>query len=411
MLFLLSWRNLARRKRRAFITALTVALGVFLSVTFTALGDYSYTNMINTSAKMGFGHVTVEAEGYNVSPALDKRIGGVSDILKLIRGADGVESAVSRITGQAMFSTASRSVGGVFMAIDPKVETQSTTAFLGAISGGEMFNDVKGRGAVLGVKLMEKLNLKKGGKFVYTTTGATGDLVSESARVTGVFKTGVEEVDGSFAILPIGRLQGALGYTDDEATMVVTFIKDHRNAEGARAVLQSALSGRKLEVLTWSQTQADLAGHVAVDQAVNYIYQFLMGVMIAAGILNTVMMGVLERWREFGVMVAVGFKPSRLSLMVIIESLWLGIMGLILGVIVTAPWYVYMSRTGIDLSGYMQEGADVSGILVDPVLKFRLYKESVVGILAGVFALTALAGLYPAWKAGRTNPVDTLKNL
>ena len=411
MLFLLSWRNLARRKRRAFITALTVALGVFLSVTFTALGDYSYTNMINTSAKMGFGHVTVEAEGYNVSPALDKRIGGVNDILKLIRTTDGVESAVPRITGQAMFSTASRSVGGVFMAIDPKAETQSTTAFLGAISGGEMFDDVKGRGAVLGAKLMEKLNLKKGGKFVYTTTGATGDLVSEAARVTGVFRTGVEEVDGSFAILPIGRLKEALGYADDEATMVVTFIKDHRNADGARAVLESALSRRGLEVLTWSQTQADLAGHVAVDQAVNYIYQFLMGVMIAAGILNTVMMGVLERWREFGVMVAVGFKPSRLSLMVIIESLWLGALGLILGVIVTAPWYVYMSRTGIDLSGYMQEGADVSGILVDPVLKFRLYKESVVGILTGVFALTALAGLYPAWKAGRTNPVDTLKNL
>lgn len=411
MLFLLSWRNLARRKRRAFITALTVALGVFLSVTFTAMGDYSYTNMINTSAKMGFGHVTVEAEGYNVSPALDKRVGGVNDILKVIRATEGVESAVPRITGQAMFSTASRNVGGVFMAIDPKVETQSTTAFLGAMTGGEMFGDINGRGALLGVKLMEKLNLKKGGKFVYTTTGATGDLVSESARVTGVFRTGVEEVDGSFAILPIGRMREALGYADDEATMVVTFIKDHRNAEGARAVLESALSGRGLEVLTWSQTQADLAGHVAVDQAVNYIYQFLMGVMIAAGILNTVMMGVLERWREFGVMVAVGFKPSRLSLMVIIESLWLGAMGLLLGVIITAPWYYYMTKTGIDLSGYMQEGADVSGILVDPVLKFRLYKESVVGILAGVFALTALAGLYPAWKAGRTNPVDTLKNL
>lgn len=411
MLFLLSWRNLARRKRRAFITALTVALGVFLSVTFTALGDYSYTNMINTSAKMGFGHVTVEAQGYNASPALDKRISGVNDILGVIRATGGVESAVARITGQAMFSTASRSVGGVFMAIDPKVETQSTTAFLGAMAGGEMFDDAKGRGAVLGAKLMEKLNLKKGGKFVYTTTGATGDMVSESARVTGVFKTGVEEVDGSFAILPIGRMRDALGYANDEATMVVTFIKDHRNADVSRAVLESSLAGRGLEILTWSQTQADLAGHVAVDQAVNYIYQFLMGVMIAAGILNTVMMGVLERWREFGVMVAVGFKPSRLSLMVIIESLWLGVMGLLLGVIVTAPWYYYMSRTGIDLSGYMQEGADISGILVDPVLKFRLYKESVVGILAGVFALTALAGLYPAWKAGRTNPVDTLKNI
>lgn len=411
MLLVLSWRNLTRRKRRAFITALTVALGVFLSVTFTALGDYSYTNMINTSAKMGFGHVTVEADGYNANPSLDKRIAKVDELLTIVRADPGVESAVPRITGQAMFSTASRSVGGVFMSIDPKVETQSTMAFLGMIADGRMFDDVDGRGAVIGVKLMKKLNLKLGGKFVYTTTGATGDLVSEVARVTGSFKTGVEEVDGSFALLPIGRMRNALGYSRDEATMIVTFIRDHRDAEGVKAVLEKPLAGRGLEILTWRQTQADMAGHVAVDQATNYIYQFLVGVMIAAGILNTVMMGVLERWREFGVMVALGLKPSRLSMMVIVESLLLGLFGLVLGVVITAPWYIYMSVVGIDLSGYLQEGADVSGVLVDPTLKFRLYKESVAGILSGVFALTALAGIYPAWKAGRTNPVETLKNI
>ncbi|MBI4666188.1 MAG: ABC transporter permease [Nitrospinae bacterium] len=411
MLLKLSWRNIQRRKRRTFVTALTVAFGVFLSVTFTAMGDYSYTNMINTSARMGFGHVTVEPQGYNASPALDKRIAGTEEISKTIARLPDVERTASRITGQAMFSSAAKSVGGIFMAIDPAVEGPDINVYVGSLVEGKAPSKPDGREALVGVKLKEKLNLGLGKKFVFTTTDAHGELISEVARVAGVFKTGVDEVDGATVILPIGLARTALGYAADEATLISVFISDHRDAGKARASIANAIKGKPAEVLTWSETQADLAGHIAVDQASNYIYQFLVGIMIAAGILNTIMMGVLERWREFGVMIAVGLSPIKLFAMVLLESLWLGIAGLILGVIITTPWYLYMKNTGLDLSFYLVEGSDISGVLLDPVMKFRLYRESVMGILTGVFFLTLVAGLYPAWKAGRVNPVDTLKDL
>lgn len=193
--------------------------------------------------------------------------------------------------------------------------------------------------------------------------------------------------------------------------MISIFSDDSRRSLSIRDSLRDSIDGSSLDILTWQETQADIAGMITVDRTMNYLSQLLFGVLIAAGILNTMLMSVLEQKREFGVMLAVGLPPWRLFLLVVVESLIIGVIGLILGIIITTPWYIYMSRTGIDLGGLMEEGTDVGGVLLDTVMKFRLYKESAIAILAGVFSLTILAGLYPAYKAGRIPPVESIKEI
>jgi len=123
------------------------------------------------------------------------------------------------------------------------------------------------------------------------------------------------------------------------------------------------------------------------------------------------LMSVLERNREFGVMMAVGMSPGTLFRLVMVESFWLAVVGLILGIIITAPWYYYLYYTGIDLSGTFGSDFSYGGVLVDPVFKARLFRESIIAILAGVFLLALLAGLYPAWRAGRVPPIESLKTI
>ena len=139
--------------------------------------------------------------------------------------------------------------------------------------------------------------------------------------------------------------------------------------------------------------------------------QLLVGLVIAAGIMNTMLMSVFERTREFGMMLAIGLSPWQLVRMVFIESCWIGVLGLILGIVINIPWYAYMSEVGINLSRQIGEDYSAGGVLVDPVLKFRLFKESAVAILAAVFGLTMIAGLYPAFRAGRVPPVESLKEI
>lgn len=409
--FRIAWRSLLRNRRRTLITGFSVAFGVLLSVTFTASGDYSYTNMINTSATLGFGHLAVEPPGYNDSPSLSRRLVGAEAIRTRSLELPEVESAYVRIMGQAMFASGAKSVGGQLIGIDPGVETADHNIFIRSLTEGEVFKSASSKGVLIGSKMAKKLRLRIGKKLIYTMTDRTGEMVSGISRVSGIFTTGEDTVDGSIILLPIDRLRKVLNYEPEDASLVSIFIVDQRQVEEVRDLLVMLINGHGREVLTWQETQAELAGLIAIDRAGNYLMQFLVGLLIAAGILNTMMMSVMERSREFGMMMAVGMSPGQVVSMVLAESFLIGIIGLLMGVLLTTPWYLYMVNVGLDFSSQIGEDYSTSGVLVDPVLKFRLFKESAIAIAVGGFGLTMLAGIFPAFKAGRIPPVDSIRSM
>ncbi len=407
----LAFRNIFRRKRRTLITASSVAFGVLLSVTFTGTGDYTYTHMIDAGAKMGMGHVTVEPVGYQNSPTLNKKLQHIDKMLDEIRGLDNVSGAVPRIMGQAMFASANKSIGGVFIAVNPNIEHAKNNLFIQSLSEGKLFNANSKHGIVVGYKLAHKLRLKLGKKLVYTTTDASGEIISRIARVKGMFKTGVDTIDASMVLLPLAATQQALGYSSNQASLIAVLIHDQRKADDMRDKIASLHSTQNYEVLSWHEAQPDLAGVIAMDKSMNYISQFLVGLIIAAGILNTMLMSVLERKHEFGMMMAVGLSPQALFKLVMVESFWLALLGLILGIVITAPWFYFLYYHGIDLSSGFGDDFTYGGVLIDPLFKARLFPESIVFILGSVFSLAMLAGAYPAWKAGRTPPIESLKTI
>ena len=408
---LLAWRNLWRHKRRTLITASSIAFGVLLVVTFTGAGDYFYTRMIDAGAKMGMGHITVAAPDYNRAPSSQKRLQSANQLQATLRELPEVSSVIARIQGQAMFASARKSVGGTFIAIDPAQETASNNLFIQALVEGKMLETVSDKGIVMGVDLARKLQVSLGKKVVYTTTDVNGDIVSAIARVSGLFRTGVSEVDGGLALLPLQSVQTVLGYESDEVSFIAVNLNDQRASHVLRDSLQQQAAFQEVEVLNWQQTQPDLAGMIAVDKSANKISQLLIALLISAGILNTMLMSVLERIREFGVMMALGMSPRHLFGLVILESFWLAVIGLIIGIIITIPWYWYMSETGLDLTSAYGDDFSFGGVLLDTVFKIRLFKESIVGILIGLFSLALIAGAYPAWRAGRIPSVESLKAL
>lgn len=412
MLTRMAWRNLWRRKRRTMITAFSIAFGVLLSVTFTGIADYSYNSAINSGADLGFGHLTIEPKGYNETPTLDKRLHDVEILRNRVAGIPGVTGATAKIVGQAMFASAVKNVGGTFMGIDPARESPANNLFIRSIKVGTLFSSAGDRRVVVGTGMAEKLNLKIGKKLMHTATDVHGEIVSDIARVSGIFRTGSDEMDGAVVLLPIDRVRATLNYKSGEASIVSVFIEDQRRAGRIRDRIAPVLAGTGAEILAWYETQPDLSAVIAMDKTGHYMIQILVGLVIAAGILNTILMSVLERTREFGVMMAVGMSPGRLFRLVVIESLLIGLLGLAVGVILTVPWYAYMSRVGIDFSGLLEGGYSIGGgAMVEPVIRIRLYWDTVVMILVGVFTVTLTAGLYPAYRAGRIPPVETLKAL
>jgi putative ABC transport system permease protein len=404
-------RNLWKNKRRTLITLASIAFGLLLSLTFTGIGDSGYTKMIDGAAKLGAGHVSVIPTDYLDTPSLDKTIKRTAELTELILGMPAVTACVTRITGQVMVATPKDSVGAAFIAMNPEEETEDTAYILSHLAEGKLFSNDDKLGVIIGRKMAERLSVKLGNKMVYTTTDKSGEITSSLTRVTGIFDTGSDEVDGYMILLPLKRTRQVLGYDADESTELAIYLDDHRKSDRVIETVKNSSVSFDGEVVSWHDTMPDMAGFVAMDSSMNYLFQIIIFILIAAGILNTMLMSVLERTREFGIMMAIGMPPGRLIALIMAEAVWVGIFGLIFGLIVTAPAYGYLHFHGWDISGFFNETTDIAGVVFDTTIYNDLRLSSLIVILAGAFLVTLLSGIYPAWKAGRVQPVESIKTI
>jgi ABC-type lipoprotein release transport system permease subunit len=405
----MGWRNLWRNPRRTAITLSAIAFAVALAVLLTGFQDSSWNDVINLAARMGAGHVTIQHPDYLDKPALSRTVAETAPVIAVAREDGDVVRAVPRIAGQVLLSTAHESGGAGFIAFDPAAEDRTTLSLLDAVSQGRSFGASRERGIILGERLARNLRAKRGNKVVYTMTGRSGRMVTGLARVTGIVRTGSPSVDLGLCLFPLDSLRETLGYGADEATQVAVFLADQRASERVARRLGARI-GKGYAVLPWRQTNPDLSYFIAMKKGGMVFFELLILVLCAAGIFNTMFVSVMERLREFGILTAVGFSPARLFSLVVWESFWLALLGLGCGAVLAAWPYWYMSRTGIDLSFMLgQKTMDVAGVGVTMVLRVGIYAEHAAWIVAAVVAATMLSGLYPAWRAARVEPVESIK--
>lgn len=404
----MAWRNLWRHRRRTLLTLSSIAFGTSLAILFTGFGDSSWREMIDLAARLGGGHVALQHHEYLDTPTLERTV-GAAELREVALRDPGVDRVVTRITGFAMLSTAGQSYGTALIAYDPELEDDTTLSVLEGLSEGHGFRTANDKGIILGAKLAENLDVRLGRKVVYTLTDKHGEIVQEAARVTGIIRTGAPTVDAGLSLLPIGVLRTALGYGEDEAIQVGLFIDDQRNATAVAARLRGQV-GERVSALPWYELQPELAGFIAMKIAGAQFMEVTIALLVAAGIFNTLFVSVMERLREFGIMMAIGFSPARLFGLVMFETLWLGLVGLFGAALVTAWPYYYMNTVGIDISAFgLGSGTEVAGVSMGSVMRVDIYLENLVMIAVAALAATLLSGLYPAWKAGHVAPVEAIK--
>lgn len=407
----MAWRNLWRRPRRTLITAFSVAFAFFLAVLVIGMNDGSWGAVIDTAARIGGGHVTVQHPEYLDKPALSRTVRDTRRKIERLKRLPHVAAAMPRIVGQTMLSTAADSFGAGFIAYDPVVEGPGTLSILEAVTEGELFETADGRGIVLGDRLARNLGVRLGSKVVYTLTDKEGEIVSGLARVSALVHTGSPAVDLGLCFLPIGTMREALGYAPDEATQIAVFVDSQRlSDEMAREVAATLDDGSV--ALSWKETHPDLNGFILMKRGGGAFFAALILVLCAAGIFNTLFVSVMERMREFGILLAIGFSPAKLVALVLWESLWLGLVGLAGGFLLTAYPYHYLATTGLDMSGMYASGeqsADVAGVAMSLVIRIGLYPENLAAIALVALGATLASGLYPAWRAATVRPVETIQ--
>lgn len=408
----MAWRNLWRNKRRTVLTMCAITFGLMLATLFTALQDRSFGQMIDLAARMAAGHVAVQHHEYLDAPSIKRTVPEAQSLAAEISVLPGVQRAVPRVSGPVMLATAGQSYGAYFLAIDPAQEDAQTLAFLDAFDTGEMFATADSKGIVLGSRLARNLKLDLGAKVVYTLVDKQGDITSGLARLSGTVRTGAESTDRAIAILPLDAIRTTLGYGPGEATQVAVYSDDARRSEAVKAAVQGALAGDGLRAATWDEVNPELSGFISMKVGGARFMEAVIMVLVAASIFNTLFVSVLERRREFGIMMAIGYTPTQVFRLVLWESFWLALVGVLMGCAITAGPYFYLANNPIDLTEvYAQSGQsmDIAGVGMSMFLEVGIYPESFAIIVLGVVLSTLLSGLYPAWKAGQTVPVDTIR--
>lgn len=409
-LFFMAWRNLWRQKRRTILTLVSIAFGGLLAVLMTAMQDQSFADFLDKAARLGAGHVTLQHPEYLDRPTLTRTVTGTDDKRAVAEADRDVIRAVDRASGQAMVSTAADSFGAFFVAYDPALETEDSMEFTKGLVEGELFASADSDGIILGKVLADNLDAELGNKIVYTLTDRNGEIVTGMERVSGIVATGASSTDAGLVLLPIGTVREVVGYDPHESSQVAIFLGDGRRSLAAARRIDDGM-GPEVAVLTWDELMPEISAFVAMKVGGGRVFEIIIGLLVAAGIFNTIFMSVLERTREFGIMMAIGFSAGQLFVLVMLESAILAVLGLLGAVVVTALPYWYLQGYGIDMTEvYAQQGTaiDIGGVGMDMVLRIGIFPENLAIIAAAIVIATIAAGLYPAWRAGRVDPVESI---
>ncbi|MBW2623970.1 MAG: ABC transporter permease, partial [Deltaproteobacteria bacterium] len=327
---------------------------------------------------------------------------------KEIEKIEQVKSTKLLVMGQGVARTGFGTVGVGIMGVEPSIETR-TSPLVQSIVKGRYLEDGDGALAVLGSKLAQRLHLKIGKKMVITTNDASGALTEQLCRVVGIFETGTEEVDNYLLQTPIAFTRTLFNLPPGSATQLGVILTKSQAQRKVLKQINASISQDPVRAYPWQAIMPELASYIRVDKGSNLVFQGILLFLILFTIYNTILMSVVERQKEFAVLLALGTPPSLLKKQVFTESVFLGLIGCGAGIIVGGLASYALQVWGFDLTLVSDEGWSISGVGISPIIHAKVTVSLLVWMGGIVLGVTLLLSLFPMKRAAGVPIVDTLR--
>jgi len=412
-LFLLSLRSVGRNMRRSALTAAAMALGLAVLIFSRALADGGHEQWIDSAVRLGTGHVAIQAPDYLETGRLEHRLDAqqVARVTKALADpalSDRIRMWAPRLTVTGLASSASSALPVHIEGVDPARERVFST-LPGQLTEGRYLEPGDRLRAFIGSDMAKRLSLKVGDRFVLTAQTASGDVEGQLMRVAGIFHTGIPETDDGLVHVPIETVRKWLG-APGAATSIAVLLHSSWQTDNVVKVLRSELDGsRGIRVMGWRQASPELDSGVRIDNWGDYVFHIILFAIIALAILNAIMMSVLGRQREFGILQALGLTRVETGWVVMGEGLFLtavsGLVGMVIGLVVTWGFF----RHGIDFSSASSSGWSASGGIINPVIVPIFRFSQIVLSVASIVVIGTLASLYPAVRASKLDVAEAMK--
>jgi len=403
MIWSVSWRNVWRSKTRSLVIITAITLGVFAGV-YTVAFMFGWVNqrvasVINTE----MSHIQIHHPEYLETYEIHDLIPNTDEIVTQISLLESVEAVSDRVIANCMVASAETGSGVQLVGVDPEKEMLVTNIHQKVIDG-EYFNGVKTNPIVIGEKLAEKLKVKVRSKVVVTITEMDGTLTGGAFRVAGIYRTSNTSYDEMKAFVRADDIRRLVGLDENAGHEIAVLL----NENGTEKLIAKEISEMhpNLQVLTWTQLLPEME---MLNENMNLMLYIFVGIILLAlgfGIVNTMLMVILERVKELGMLMAVGMNRLRVFTMIVLETVFLSLTGGIIGIVLAVMLTAITGKTGIDLSLWAQ-GLNSFGY--DSVIYPEIGFDSIVGVTILVIITGIISAIYPARKAIKLKPAEAIR--
>lgn len=402
----IGWRNLWRNKRRSLVVISSIAIGIFAMILSMGVMNGMNNQMVENTIKTSLGHIAIHRKGFQDDMKLQYHFTPEAKIIEAIESDSRILAYAPRIKLQGMIRSSESSRGVMIVGIDPEKERAVSNIYDYTLKKeGSRFLTAGDDDVILISKSnADKLDLLVGDKLVVMFQDSDKEIIGVGLEIVGIFQTPIESFDKFVVFLNIKTLQRITGLNRNISELTAV-LKNKRAVDQVKEKLIATIKDKKLEILSWKDMAPYLVSAVKLFDTIMYIFFMIVFITVIFSVANTLIMAIMERFHEIGVMKSIGTRPSWIFNMVLFEAINLGIVGLIAGIITGLVITGLLGVSGINLSFYAESMRMFgTGSIIYPAIKTL---DIVVATII-VLITTIIAALYPAIKAARIKPLDAL---
>jgi putative ABC transport system permease protein len=404
MLFKIAWRNIWRNRTRSLVVIASVAVGLFAGMFMMAFFQGAINQEIQSTVETQLSHLQFHNPAFIDDKDANFTIDNGQAIVGILKKDVNVKAVSGRIITTGMISSSSTASGVEIHGVNPADE-KTVSSLSNAIIEGAYFTGAKPDEIVIGKKLAEKLGVKLHNKIVLTFQSKSGDLTAGSFRIAGIFRSPNSAFDETTVFTRFEDLAGLLG-TGNELHEIAVLLKDGQKVEQVTKIYKKAYPA--LLVQNWKELSPQMALLTGIMDQMMYIIIGIILLALMFGIINTMLMAVLERQREFGMLMAIGMNKLRVFFMILLESVMLTCAGIPAGMLLTIVTVGYLSRHGIDLSSVSQA---LSQFGFSSIIYPELQQSMFVPVTLMTALTAVLSAIYPALKALQFKPAEAIHKI
>jgi ABC-type lipoprotein release transport system permease subunit len=399
----LAWRNLWRNKRRTAITVSSIFFGVFFSVFMTSVQQGSMDNMIENMVRFYSGYVQIQDSSYRDNRSINNTFLYSKSLDSLIRADKRISTSTQRIESFALASSGEKSAGAAIFGVLPGPEDGISQISKWVASGRYLESGDKG--VMLGINLANNLGLELNDTLVLLGQGYHGVTAAGKYPITGLLDFPLEEMNNNIVYMELENCR-ELFSVPGRSSAVVIMLHNPKAADDVTASLGNKIDSG-LKAYPWHELLEEIENLVSGKLASGKIIKGILFMVIGFGIWGTIIMLMAERKREFGIMIALGVKKTKLVYILLFESILIGILGILAGIAGSLPLVTYFFINPIYVTGKVAETYSTMGF--EPVIKFSVQPEIFMMPSLTVLVLFAIIFLYPIWHLKKLKTADALR--